>query len=213
MCGYADLGIGSVDITAKSAIRSYHSADRIISAKFGLDADNYCGYADIIRSMSSPNGELGENFGDNFFDNWEERAVDGIAELGCINFKEITAIFRIDRWHSCFTMNGFIVKKNKIRQNVKNEVTQQEFVCFWQGFREMGSVNDGMRWKREPKAETRCGYEAEMRVHVHLESGRWITSYFQDVHNHELLDNRLTFILPGHSKNRCSRLGTNEHDA
>ncbi|RYR22695.1 hypothetical protein Ahy_B03g068003 [Arachis hypogaea] len=35
-------------------IRSDGSADRIISAKFGSDADNYRGYADIIRSMCSP---------------------------------------------------------------------------------------------------------------------------------------------------------------
>ena len=56
MCGYANLPIGSADITAKSAIRSDPMAlrDRIISAKFGSDADNYRGYADIIRSMCSP---------------------------------------------------------------------------------------------------------------------------------------------------------------
>ncbi|KAL4393882.1 hypothetical protein AHAS_Ahas02G0096400 [Arachis hypogaea] len=30
-----------------------------------------------------------EYFGDNFYDKWEERAVDGITKLGCINFKEI----------------------------------------------------------------------------------------------------------------------------
>ncbi|XLR44554.1 hypothetical protein HN51_028682 [Arachis hypogaea] len=35
--------------------------------------------------------ESHEYFGDNFYDNWEERAVDGIVELGCINLKEITA--------------------------------------------------------------------------------------------------------------------------
>ncbi|RYQ80112.1 hypothetical protein Ahy_Scaffold1g106737 isoform J [Arachis hypogaea] len=64
----------------------------------------------------------------------------------------------------------------------------------------MGSVNYGMRHKHEPKAETRCGCEAEMRVHVHSESGRWIISYFQDFHNHEMLDDRLTFMLPGHRK-------------
>ncbi|XP_016192654.1 protein FAR1-RELATED SEQUENCE 5-like [Arachis ipaensis] len=64
----------------------------------------------------------------------------------------------------------------------------------------MGSVNDGRRWKREPKVETRCGCKAEMRVHVHSDSGRWIISYFQDVHNHELLDDRLTFMLPCHRK-------------
>ncbi|RYQ94272.1 hypothetical protein Ahy_B08g089160 [Arachis hypogaea] len=41
------LRIGSTDITTKSAIRSYLSADRIISAKFGSDTDNYRGYYPI----------------------------------------------------------------------------------------------------------------------------------------------------------------------
>ncbi|RYR25227.1 hypothetical protein Ahy_B02g058877 [Arachis hypogaea] len=157
-------------------------------------------------------GELGvesdaeDNFGDSFFDKWEERAVDSIAELGCINFKEITAkeilmCHFLDRsvaflFYSLYAkMNGFAVRKNKIWRNVRNEVTQQEF-----GFRGMGSVNDGMQRKREPKAETRCGCEVEMCVHVHFESGRWIISYFQDVHNHKLLDDRLTFMLSGHRK-------------
>ncbi|XLT35062.1 hypothetical protein HN873_066354 [Arachis hypogaea] len=82
-----------------------------------------------------------ENFGESFFDNWEERAVDGIAELGCINFKQITAKEILmchfpDRsvaflFYSLYAkMNGFAVRKNKIRRNVRNEVTQQEFVCF-----------------------------------------------------------------------------------
>ncbi|XLR68516.1 hypothetical protein HN51_015568 [Arachis hypogaea] len=176
---------------------------------FGIGSDEF---GDKVE-----NGKLGvesdahENFGDSFFDNWEERAVDGIAELGCINFKEIIAKEIMmchfpDRlvaflFYSLYAnMNSFAVRKNKIRRNVRNEVTQQEFVCFRKGSREMGSVNNGMRRKREPKAETRCGCETEMRVHVHSESGRWITSYFQDVHNHELLDDRLTFMLPGHRK-------------
>ncbi|XP_016185381.1 protein FAR1-RELATED SEQUENCE 5-like [Arachis ipaensis] len=62
-------------------------------------------------------------------------------------------------------MNDFAVRKNKIQRNVKNEVTQQEFVCFRQGSRDIRFVNDGLRQNREPKAETRCGCEAEMRVH------------------------------------------------
>ncbi|XP_057734538.1 uncharacterized protein LOC130949972 [Arachis stenosperma] len=105
--------------------------------------------------------ESHEYFGDNFYDNWEERAVDGIIELGCINLKEITAseimmCHFLDRsvaflFHSLYAkMNGFA------------------------GFRDMGSVNNSLRRKLEPKAKTRCGCEAEMGVHLHLKSGRWI---------------------------------------
>ncbi|RYR25187.1 hypothetical protein Ahy_B02g058838 [Arachis hypogaea] len=97
-------------------------------------------------------------------------------------------------------MNDFAVRKNKIQRNVKNEVTQQEFVCFRQGSRDIRFVNDGLRQNREPKAETRCGCEAEMRVHVHSESGRWIILYFQEVYNHKFLEDRLTCMLSGHRK-------------
>ncbi|XLR68706.1 hypothetical protein S83_019378 [Arachis hypogaea] len=95
-------------------------------------------------------------------------------------------------------MNDFAVRKNRIRRNVKNEVTQQQFVCFREGFRNTGSDNDSHRYKHEPKPETRCGCLAEMRVHVHVESGRWITSYFQDEHNNDMLNDGLTFMLPRH---------------
>ncbi|RYR31976.1 hypothetical protein Ahy_B01g056956 [Arachis hypogaea] len=151
-------------------------------------------------------GPGGDEFGDDVDDGElgveldEEKAVDGIAELGCINFKQITTkvimmchfpdLSVAFLFYSLYAkMNGFTMRKNKIWQNVRNE-----------GFRGMGSVNDGTRRKRELKAETRCGCEVEMRVHVHSESGRWIISYFQNVHNHELLDDRLTFMLSGHRK-------------
>ncbi|XLS57434.1 hypothetical protein HN51_007189, partial [Arachis hypogaea] len=35
--------------------------------------------------------EIHDEFGDGFYDNWEERAIDEIADLGCMNLKEITA--------------------------------------------------------------------------------------------------------------------------
>ncbi|XP_020989536.1 protein FAR1-RELATED SEQUENCE 5-like [Arachis duranensis] len=42
---------------------------------------------------------------------------------------------------------------------------------------------------------TRCGCLAQMRVQC-----RWIISYFDNVHNHEMLDRTLTFMLPSHRK-------------
>ncbi|QHN81550.1 Protein FAR1-RELATED SEQUENCE [Arachis hypogaea] len=39
-----------------------------------------------------------------------------------------------------------------------------------------------------------------MHVHVHIDIGRWIVTYFQEVHNHEMLADELTFMLPGHRK-------------
>ncbi|XP_057739781.1 protein FAR1-RELATED SEQUENCE 5-like [Arachis stenosperma] len=97
-------------------------------------------------------------------------------------------------------MNGFSARKSQIRCNVNNDVTQQAFVCFRQGFRDLCSDNDATRRKQEPKPTTRCGCGVEMRVHIHEETGRWIVTYFQEEHNHEMLDDMLTFMLPGHGK-------------
>ncbi|XLR11414.1 hypothetical protein S83_039352, partial [Arachis hypogaea] len=163
-------------------------------------------YAEEVQGVDC---NVDEFFGDTFYDNLDERAVDGINELRYMNLKEITAseVRLLHFWDRTVSfsfyqlyskMNGFAVRKNKIRRNVKNEVTQQQFVCFREGFRNSGSENDSHRHKRKPKPETRCGCLAEMCVHVHVESGRWITSYFQDEHNHDMLDDRLTFMLPGH---------------
>ncbi|RYR46763.1 hypothetical protein Ahy_A07g032572 [Arachis hypogaea] len=144
-------------------------------------------YAIFREEDSDPH----EYFGDNFYDNWEERGVDGVAELGYINFKQITAsenmMFHfLDRsvafsFYNLYTeMNGFAVKKNKIRRNA---------------FKDIGSDNDGQQHKCEPKPKIRCGCEAEIRVHVHGEV---------EAHNHEILDDRLTYMLSGHRKMNAS---------
>ncbi|XLS67404.1 hypothetical protein HN51_018427, partial [Arachis hypogaea] len=163
-------------------------------------------YAEEVHGVDC---NVDEFFGDTFYDNWDERAVDDFDDFGYMNLKEITASeFRLlhfwDRtvafsFYQLYSkMNGFAVRKNRISRNVKNEVTQQQFVCFREGFIDPGSENDSHRRKREPKPETRCGYLAEICVHVHVKSGRSITSYFQDEHNHDMLDDILTFMLPGH---------------
>ncbi|RYQ89115.1 protein FAR-RED IMPAIRED RESPONSE 1-like [Arachis ipaensis] len=39
-----------------------------------------------------------------------------------------------------------------------------------------------------------------MRVHIKKDSGRWIVTYFQEVHNHKMLEDTLTFMLPRHRR-------------
>ncbi|XP_072058064.1 protein FAR1-RELATED SEQUENCE 5-like [Arachis hypogaea] len=131
-------------------------------------------YAEEVQGVDS---NVDKFFNDTFYDNWDERAFDGIDELGYMNLKEITASevrllhFRDQTVAFSFyqlysKMNGFAVRKNRIRRNVKNEVTQQQFICFWDGFRDTGPENDSHRRKCEPKPEPRCGCLAEMRVHT-----------------------------------------------
>ncbi|QHO60103.1 Protein FAR1-RELATED SEQUENCE [Arachis hypogaea] len=115
------------------------------------DIEGCCVPKNYTKEVQGIDCNLDKFFGDTFYDNWDERLVDGIDELG-------------------------------------------------EGFRDPGSENDSHRRKREPKLETRCGCLAEMRVHAHVERGRWIISYFQDEHNHDMLDDRLTFMLIGPRK-------------
>ncbi|QHO53710.1 hypothetical protein S245_005150 [Arachis hypogaea] len=164
-----------------------------------------------LEDVSDCVSDSDEYFGDNFYDDWDNRAINGIADLQTVKFKELTAdqIRRLhfpDRsvafsfYNLYAKMNGFSARKSRIRRNVNNDVTQQAFVCFRQGFRDLCSDNDAARRKREPRPTTRCGCGAEMRVHIHEETGRWIVSYFQEEHNHEMLDDMLTFMLPRHRK-------------
>ncbi|XLT22736.1 hypothetical protein HN873_054028 [Arachis hypogaea] len=157
--------------------------------------------------------EIHDEFGDGFYDNWEERAINEIADLGCMNLKEITveeikSLHFPDRevaflfYNLYAKMNGFAARRYRSRRNLNNELIQQSFVCFRQGFRK-ARICDGVEvadWKREPKPETRCGCEAEMRVHIDKDTGRWIVTYFQEVHNHKMLEDTLTFMLPGHRR-------------
>ncbi|RYR01185.1 hypothetical protein Ahy_B06g080057 isoform A [Arachis hypogaea] len=52
--------------------------------------------------------------------------------------------------------------------------------------------------KREPKTETRTGCEAQFQVKFVGVTGRWHVTQFSNVHNHELLEGRLSRLLPGH---------------
>ncbi|KAK2351779.1 protein FAR1-RELATED SEQUENCE [Trifolium repens] len=53
---------------------------------------------------------------------------------------------------------------------------------------------------RVPKACIRCGCEAKCRVHIESNSGRWYMKLLHNAHNHTLLDEKFTGMLPAHRK-------------
>ncbi|XP_057758258.1 protein FAR1-RELATED SEQUENCE 5-like [Arachis stenosperma] len=73
----------------------------------------------------------------------------------------------------------------------------QRFVCFRQGYRLEKWYTLPNR-KREPKIETRTGCEAQFLVKFVGVTGRWHVTRFSNVHNHELLEGRLSRLLPAH---------------
>ncbi|KAJ1376231.1 FAR1 DNA-binding domain [Sesbania bispinosa] len=85
---------------------------------------------------------------------------------------------------------GFAGRRWNFLKNKRGEVTQQEFVCYKEGFRDKKHLERTGR-KREQRAMTRCGCPAFCCVHLDRESGRWRVKAFNDVHSHELLGEKL----------------------
>ncbi|XP_052108192.1 protein FAR1-RELATED SEQUENCE 5 [Arachis duranensis] len=186
--------------------------------EFCDDGSYFCDAEEPLSDEGMDVDSEAEDFSDdNFYENWDGRSIDGIADVGSLNLKSLTVdeikLLHFPDLNVAFSfynfyakMNGFSARRSKLRRNVNGDVTQQSFVCFRQGFREVKSYDESSQRKREPKPETRCGCQAEMRVHVHIDTGRWIVTYFQEVHNHEMLADELTFMLPGHRKMDASAI-------
>ncbi|KAJ1421032.1 FAR1 DNA-binding domain [Sesbania bispinosa] len=71
-------------------------------------------------------------------------------------------------------------------RNKKREITQQTFVCFKEGLRLKKHLKKVHR-KREPRALTRCGCKAFIRVSFVGETARWQVKDFLDTHIYEML--------------------------
>ncbi|MED6126032.1 hypothetical protein PIB30_074454 [Stylosanthes scabra] len=106
----------------------------------------YIGEDDIVQGIGGDTS-VDEDLGNDFYDDWHEKAVDGIAEIGQINLKEIggSEIKKLhfqDRniafsFYKLYAkMNGFAVRKNRMRRNKYNEVIQKQFVRFREWYRE-----------------------------------------------------------------------------
>jgi hypothetical protein len=79
------------------------------------------------------------------------------------HFPNLEVTFISYNWYD--RMNGFSACKSKVRPNKYKEVVQQNYVCYRQGFREDRFQNNKIR-KRDARANTRCGCEANCVVHV-----------------------------------------------
>ncbi|RYQ99782.1 hypothetical protein Ahy_B07g087789 [Arachis hypogaea] len=154
--------------------------------------------------------EADDFFDDNFYENWDGRSIDGISDLGSFNLNSLMVdeikMLHFPYLNAAFSfynlyakMNRFAARRSKLRHNVNSDITQQSFVCFREEFRETKSYDESSQRKHEPKPETRYGCQAEIYVHVHIDTERWIITYFQEACNH-VLANELTFMLPGHRK-------------
>ena len=113
------------------------------------------------------------------------------------HFADLSLAYEFYNWYA--RMKGFSARKSKTRKNNLDEVVQQTFVCFREGFRHEKYYQRENRI-REPKPETRCGCNARIQVHVEVAIGRWIVTDFFDKHNHEAVDARFVGMLRSHKK-------------
>ncbi|OMO83860.1 hypothetical protein CCACVL1_11123 [Corchorus capsularis] len=90
---------------------------------------------------------------------------------------------------------GFSVRKGSSRRDKKtNELVMKEFSCNKAGWR-MDKWNKLENRKKEPKAVTRTGCVAHMRVRLNKRTGKWEVSWFEGQHNHDLAKRKQRHLL------------------
>ncbi|XP_025660938.1 protein FAR1-RELATED SEQUENCE 5-like [Arachis hypogaea] len=143
-----------------------------------------------------------------YYDYDDAYGLDSIEDLLKLDFLSIGEV-EVDKFHfgtlpiafefynKFAKSQGFSARKDKNWKNSSDETYMQRFVCFRQGYRLEKWYTLPNR-KREPKTETRTGCEAQFQVKFVGVTGRWHVTQFSNVHNHELLEGRLSRLLPGH---------------
>ena len=91
---------------------------------------------------------------------------------------------------------GFSVRK----ANVKNKGgirTQRLYVCSKEGYRSLKNFERSDRI-RKPRALTRCGCDAMLRIELNMGTREWFVKEFKDRHNHEFTKPEQTPFLWSH---------------
>lgn len=141
----------------------------------------------------------------------DESAINGVEDIWKVNFKDLTVqdvmsyhflnvevAFMFYNWYA--SMHGFSARKSQYLRNKKGDITQQTFLCYRDGHRRDKFSNTGRIRKRQEKIVIRCGCDAKCRVHVDGLTGQWYITYINDVHNHNLLDDKFVVMLPAYRK-------------
>ncbi|XP_025679469.1 protein FAR1-RELATED SEQUENCE 5-like [Arachis hypogaea] len=120
-----------------------------------------------------------------------------IGEVEVDKFHFGTLAIAFEFYNRFAKSQGFSARKDKNWKNSTDETYMQRFVCFRQGY-QLEKWYTLPNRKREPKTETRTGYEAQFLVKFVGVTGRWHVTRFSNLHNHELLEGRLSRLLPAH---------------
>ncbi|RYR66669.1 hypothetical protein Ahy_A03g012722 isoform C [Arachis hypogaea] len=119
-----------------------------------------------------------------------------IGEVEVDKFHFGTLAIAFEFYNRFAKSQGFSARKDKNWKNSTDETYMQRFVCFRQGY-QLEKWYTLPNRKREPKTETRTGYEAQFLVKFVGVTGRWHVTRFSNLHNHELLEGRNLFWCDG----------------
>lgn len=118
-------------------------------------------------------------------------------EVERYNFGDLDVAYQFYYWFG--RRKGFSIHKSLMIRNRTGDIFQQTYVCSRAGFREDRGLTPEKR-KRRARNETRCGCQANFRVHVDIHTRRWYVTVFEFGHNHVLLDGMMCGLLAAHRK-------------
>ena len=93
---------------------------------------------------------------------------------------------------------GFSIKKEYVNKCKKTKVvTSRRFVCAKEGVRGKDKRNQNVK---NPRAKTRCGYEARLVIVLNRDSKKYVVSEFIVEHNHYLHLPSTVHMMPSQRK-------------
>ena len=98
---------------------------------------------------------------------------------------------------------GFSIRRESYGKNNKtSELTSRTFVCSKYGIRS-NDKRDVLT--KKPRAQTRTGCDAQMSIKLNRQTNNFFVTHFVEVHNHPLVQEECTHMLPSQRKMAVSQ--------
>lgn len=136
---------------------------------------------------------MGDEMGDNFISLEEQEEY---RTMTVMRFKTEKEGFLF--YNRYAKEKGFSVRKNYIRRDpITAAVTHRQYQCSREGHRKEVYM-DAANKSREPKALTRCGYNALFEIKLDKKKGDWFVVKYVAKHNHPLAKSDEVAFLRSH---------------
>ncbi|XP_057452323.1 protein FAR1-RELATED SEQUENCE 5-like [Lotus japonicus] len=119
-----------------------------------------------------------------------ELSIDEIRELEFLSEQDA-----IEFYQHYAQFKGFGVRKDDVRRDAKGNVISRQLVCNREGERHEKHLKKVSRVK-EAKPITRVSCQAKFHVRFEAKSKKWMVSYFEPEHNHDLTLAQQVHLIP-----------------